>query len=175
VELDRIDEVLLIPESAGNIVLQWLVSASTCICANPIVKFTVHLLQTASPTDNRIVFGREEVRGRKPRHSLHRVALGLGTKAESSIKSMRYRTTRKSEPLRVGRDWPAMSATLALPDYRRVARQPVTTGGRLTVPSAACTLWGRIGTFENEPARWRSIESVSPSPAAIDCQSSVKA
>ena len=26
---------------------------------NPIVKFTVHLLQTASPADNRIVFSRE--------------------------------------------------------------------------------------------------------------------
>jgi len=29
---------------------------------NPIVKFTVHLLQTASPADNRIVFSREELR-----------------------------------------------------------------------------------------------------------------
>ena len=105
---------------------------------NPIVNFAVHVLQAASPAGNRIVFSREELHRRKPRHSLHRVALGLGTKAESSIKSMRYRTTRKSEPLRVGRDWPAMSATLALPDYRRVARQPVTTGGRLTVP------WGRV-------------------------------
>jgi len=44
---------------------------------NPIVEFTVHLLQTASPTDNRILFSREELRRKKPRHSLHRVALGL--------------------------------------------------------------------------------------------------
>ena len=42
----------------------------------------------------------------------------------------------KSEPSRVGRDWPVMSATLRLPDYGRVARQPVTTGGRVTVLSA---------------------------------------
>ena len=85
-ELDRIDEVLFIPESAGDVVLQWLVSASTCICANPM-KFTVHLRETASPADNRIVFSREEVRGRKPRHSLRRVALGLRAKAESGIRA----------------------------------------------------------------------------------------
>jgi len=77
--------------SVGDVVLQWLVSASTCIASNPIVKFTVHLLQTASPTANRIVFSREELRRRKPRHSLYRVALGLCTEAESGIRSMRYR------------------------------------------------------------------------------------
>ena len=65
---------------------------------NPIVKFTVHLLQTTSPADNRIVFSREELHRRKPRHSLHRVALGLCTEAESGIKSMRYRTTRNRNP-----------------------------------------------------------------------------
>ena len=68
---------------------------------NPIVKFTVHLLQTASPADNRIVFSREELRRRKPRHSLRRVTLGLCTEAESGIKSMRYRTTRNRNP----REW----------------------------------------------------------------------
>jgi hypothetical protein len=68
---------------------------------NPIVKFTVHLLQTASPADNRIVFSREELRRRKIPHSLHRVALGLCTEAESGIKSMRYRTTRNRNP----REW----------------------------------------------------------------------
>src|SRR5580658_6808279 len=61
------------------------------LAPNPILKCTVHLLQTASPADNRIVFSREELRRRKPRHSLHRVALGLCTEAESGIKSMRYR------------------------------------------------------------------------------------
>jgi hypothetical protein len=65
------------------------------------VKFTVHRLQTASPADNRIVFSREELRRRKPRHSLHRVALGLCREAESGIKSMRYRTTRNLNP----REW----------------------------------------------------------------------
>src|SRR6202044_4086359 len=50
---------------------------------NLIVKFNVHLLQTASPADNRIVFSREERRRRKPHHSLHRVTLGLCTEAES--------------------------------------------------------------------------------------------
>jgi hypothetical protein len=68
---------------------------------NPIVKFTVHLLQTASPADNRIVLSREELRRRKPRHSLHRVALGLCTEEESGIKSVRDRTTRNRNP----REW----------------------------------------------------------------------
>jgi hypothetical protein len=100
--------------SVGHVVLQWLVSASTCICVNPIVKFTVHLLQTASPADNRIVFSREELRRRKPRHSLHRVALGLCTEAESGIKSMRYRTTRNRNP----REWAEIS--LAQSDAKKV-------------------------------------------------------
>ena len=62
---------------------------------NPIVKFTVHPLQTASPADNRIVFS-HELRRRKPRHSLHRVAVGWRTEAESGIPSMRI------EPREIG-------------------------------------------------------------------------
>ena len=49
---------------------------------NPIVNFTVHVLQAASPPDTRIGFSREELRRRKSRHSLQRVALGLCTEAK---------------------------------------------------------------------------------------------
>src|SRR5215469_13806925 len=76
--------------SACDVLLLWLISASTRICAQPVVKFTVHLLSTASPADNRIVFTCEESRRRTPHHSLHRVASGLCTEAESGIKNMRY-------------------------------------------------------------------------------------
>jgi len=86
------------------------VSASTCICAQS--NREVHRASTSDgiSADNRIVFSREELRRRKPRHSLHRVALGLCTEAESGIKSVRYRNHAKSEPSRVGRDWPVMAA-----------------------------------------------------------------
>src|SRR5262249_52647081 len=37
--------------SACDVLLLWLISASTRICANPVVKFTVHLLPTASSSE----------------------------------------------------------------------------------------------------------------------------
>src|SRR5580692_10999935 len=87
---------------------------------NPIVKFTVHLLQTASPADNRIVFSREELRRRKPRHSLRRVTLlssyfGLVHGSGKWHKEHALSNHAKSESSRVGRDWPVMSANRKLP------------------------------------------------------------
>ena len=83
---------------------------------NPILKFTVRPLQTASPADNGIMFSRKELRRRKPRHSLHRVALGLCAEAKNWHKEHALSNHAKSEPSRVGRDSPVMSATLATQD-----------------------------------------------------------
>ena len=81
---------------------------------NPIVKFTVHLLQTASPADNQIVFSREELHRRKPRHSLTSSCFGLVQGSGKWHREHGLSNHAKSEPSRVGRDWPVMSATRKL-------------------------------------------------------------
>src|SRR5262249_21940047 len=87
--------------SVCDVVLLWSISASTCICAQASREVHRASFRRHLPADNRIVFSREELRRRKPRHSLHRVALGLCTEAESGIKRMRDRTTRNRDP----REW----------------------------------------------------------------------
>jgi hypothetical protein len=89
-------------------VLQCLISASTCICAQ-----SNREVQLASTSDGHLrrttesLFSREELRRRKPRHSLHRVALGLCTEAESGIEHA-LSNHAKSESSRMGRDWAVM-------------------------------------------------------------------
>ena len=146
----------------GDVVLQWLVSASTCICAqsNRELRRACTSGGISGGQPNRVQPRRTAQE--KTTSQFTSSCFGLVHGKGKWDKEHALSNHAKSEPSRVGRDWPVMSATLALPDYRRVARQPVTTGGRLTVPSAACTLWGRIGTFENEPNAISIVESVGP-------------
>jgi hypothetical protein len=91
---------------------------------NPILKFTVRPLQTASPADNRIVFSRKELRRRKPRHSLHRVALGLCTEAKNWHKEHALSNHAKSQTFESGQ---RLARNVGNPCHTRFGTRPGTS------------------------------------------------
>ena len=123
-------------EPPWDVVLQRLVSVSTCICAQS--NREVHRASTSDGISggqpNRVQPRRTAQK--KTTSQFKSSCFGLVHGSGKSHKEHTLSNHAKSEPSRVGRDWPVMSATLRLPDYGRVARQPVTTGGRVTVLSA---------------------------------------
>ena len=127
---------------------------------NPIVKFTVHLLQTASPADNRIVFSREL---RRRNHDTVYIELLW---ASARKRKVEYRAC-VIEPREVGtlESGQRLAGNVGNPCLTGLSKGCSSTGhnGRTTHSAVgAGTLWGRIGTFENEPNAISIVESVGP-------------
>jgi hypothetical protein len=106
-----------------DIVLQWLISASTCICANPIVKFVVHLLQTASPADKRIVVQPRRTTQKKTASQFTSSCFGLVLGSGKWHKEHALSNHAKSESSRMGRDWQVMP--VIRPEWCQVRRSSI--------------------------------------------------
>jgi hypothetical protein len=98
----------------GDVVLQWLVSASTCICAQS--NREVHRASTSDGISggqpNRVQPRRTAQK--KTTSQFTSSCFGLVHGSGKWHKEHALSNHAKSEPSRVGRDWPVMSATLTL-------------------------------------------------------------
>ena len=104
--------------SACDVVLLWLISRQHAFAPNPVVKFTVHLLPTASPAGHRIGVHPRRIAQKKTTSQFTSSCFGLAHGSGKWHKEHALSNHAKSESSRVGRDWPVMSAIRKLEGFR---------------------------------------------------------